>query len=241
MKSIHIFIISWPGQHDSAALIASELSNVIGKVSIVYSDPDPNFQFDIETDLIRRPNELFWADKFEACLLNCDSDFLMVIHADTSCHDWGLLVNKCYQTMSTNEKIGAWAPHITETHFNLSVNRIADIANSSLSIVAHLGGVVFCISSPIVSRMKQANYENNLYGWGIIWMFVAHIYTRSMIAVIDKSISVKHSEVTGYNSNEAAQQRQVFLRQLTLNESVQYVVLNQYINFNIIKNKKRND
>ena len=88
MHGIHVFIISWAGQHDKAASIAGAVRGVAGKVSLVYSDPDPNLALEVDCSLIRRPDELFWGDKFRACLDAFDADLMLVIHADCKCEDW---------------------------------------------------------------------------------------------------------------------------------------------------------
>ena len=68
MPKLHIFIVSWAGQHNKAILIANHLDGIFDKLTIVYSDPNPDFEFNFNGHLIRRPDSLFWSDKFKTCL-----------------------------------------------------------------------------------------------------------------------------------------------------------------------------
>lgn len=69
--SLHVMVISWPGQHENAVRIANELAGCAEHVSIVYSDPDPQLEPRAACELIRRPNHLFFGDKFKACVDFC--------------------------------------------------------------------------------------------------------------------------------------------------------------------------
>ena len=75
---VDIYIISWSGQHDNATAIATELGASFENVTIVYSDPDPAFGIAADCAVMVRPNHLFWADKFRACITSCKSDILLV-------------------------------------------------------------------------------------------------------------------------------------------------------------------
>ena len=77
-----IFIISWSGQHENAYFIAEQIFKKNKNLCIIYSDPDPEFVLDAPCRVVKRPNELFWADKFKACLDTAGSEGMLVIHAD---------------------------------------------------------------------------------------------------------------------------------------------------------------
>lgn len=60
-----------------------------------------------------------------------------------------------------------------------------------------------------------------MFGRGIEVMFVLAAYMRGMIAVIDKSIEVKHPQASGYSEKEAHAQFTEFLKQLDIREEIQ--------------------
>lgn len=232
MPSLHLFVISWAGQHDNAAFIAGRAQGVSDKVSIVYSDPDPDFTLPVDCELIKRPNSLFWADKFQACLDAFHSDFLLVIHADCQCGDWAGLIRKSREAMVHMSDIGVWSPHIDGTYFSVDKTYICDIQGTSLCAVALTDGIVFSLSSSVVSRMRLASYETNIYGWGIDELFCANAFTCGQYVVVDKSIKVGHPVSRGYKGRQAAEMRNDFYRQFMPGERIQLALLRSHIEKN---------
>lgn len=231
MKKIQVYIISWPGQHEQALKITRKLESFNFNVTVVYSDPNPVLDIFDNSTSIERPNELFWADKFQACIDTFDSDIMMVIHADCDCDNWELLVLKCQSTMSNYQNIGVWAPLIDNTYFKIDKTFIGRLIGApTLNVVAQTDGIVFAIERNIVQRMKLANYDNNKYGWGIEWMFVSYAYSTNKLVVIDESVHVAHSYFRAYPSEIAYDQMNDFLNQLNLMERVQFTLLNSYVN-----------
>lgn len=225
MLSIHVLIISWAGWHKNALAIARSVREVADRVSIVYSDSDPALTLAGDCELIRRPDELFWGDKFKACLDACHSDLMLIIHGDCGCDDWTSLVRKCHVTMDNMRIIGVWAPLIDWTPLSIRITRIASIESSSLTIVAQTDALIFCLSRPVITRMKSADYEGNVYGWGFDTMAVAHAFSNKMLAVVDESVPVRHPRSRGYPEDAARAQCNEFLKQLDLNEFVQHRLL----------------
>lgn len=225
MPGIHAFVVSWAGQHEKAAAIAQAIRGVAAKVSVVYSDPDPGVAPNADCDLIRRPNELYWGDKFRTCLDACASDLLLVIHADCQCDDWPGLVRKCRDTMAGDPAIGVWAPLIYGANLDVRKTRIASIAGSPLMVVAQTDALVFALAPPVADRLRQASYEANLYGWGIDDMAAAYCYTRGLMVVVDASVLVQHPPSSTYSRAEAQAQKEAFLQQLTFAESIQHRLL----------------
>lgn len=231
MKSLHIFIISWAGQHANAAAIAKAVSKGPHEVTIVYSDDDPEFKPATSCQVLKRPNDLFWADKFKTCIEACTGELMMVIHADCSCKDWWGLVSKGYEATSTMPNGGLWAPTIEGTPWPLTRTELVTLNHTPISIVAQTDALVFCITKPLIERMRSANYDKNLYGWGIDWMLISHAYATGRLAVIDRSVVVTHPYAErGYKDSMAQAQMDEFLGQLTLNEFVQYTLLRSHVN-----------
>jgi len=235
MLSIHVFIISWAGQHANAVQIANQIRGYASRVSIVYSDPDPAYTPAADCELLKRPDKLFWGDKFKACLDACNFDLMLVIHADCTSSDWPALVQTCHSTMDNNPVIGVWAPLIKGANMVLSKSHIVSIQASPLSIVAQTDAIVFALSASVIQRMKTANYEQNVYGWGIDDMAAAYCYSHNLIVVVDRSISVMHPELCGYSRKQAALQKAGFMKQLSFMETIQNRLLWSCIRLNYVK------
>lgn len=225
MDRTHVFIISWAGQHESAVTIARALRGVAARITVVYSDPDPDLALPGDCEGLRRPDELFWGDKFNACLGAFDSDLLLVIHADCRCADWPELVRRCAATMQEDPGIGVWAPLIQGANLDIRKTHIADLRDTTLSVVAQTDAIVFALSRAVVARMKEADYGMNLYGWGIDDMAAAYCFSRNLLVVVDKSLPVDHPVSSGYPKEAAERQKGEFLRQLTFAEAVQHRLL----------------
>ena len=164
---IHIFIISWKGQHENATFIANQLNDISDQVSIVYSDPDPEYTLKTRYRLIRRSNDLFWGDKFKACLDSCESENLLIIHADCKYNNWVNLVNNYDKAIKEISNLGVWSPEINFTFFVPELISLFTIDNTDYEIVCYIDGIVFGFSKIIQNRMKLASYQDNKFGWCI--------------------------------------------------------------------------
>lgn len=224
-----IFIISWAGQHENAVNIAKQLNSISGDVSIVYSDPNDVLVLDAPCHLIKRPNTLFWGDKFKACLDATGDGDLLVIHADCTYPNWAELVSKCSGTVKAMPIIGVWSPQIDWVGWTMKMVYIASAGKSPLNIVARTDGIVFYLNKRIVKRMQRAVYDENVFGRGIELLFVSAAYAMGMIAVIDTSILVSHPKATGYSEKEAHHQFINFLKQFTVGEQVQRLLLKSHM------------
>lgn len=225
-----VFIISWAGQHKNALLIAKDISDASTKLTIVYSDPDPNFKFDFPCNLIKRPNDLFWEDKFKSCIDAAGDDGILIIHADCRCDDWRHLVNRCNDVTLKYKSIGVWAPKIEGTFFDLSVSRIYKIANSKLAHSALTDGIIFYLSPYVINRMRQVRYGKNKFGWGVDALFCSTAHVNNKLVVIDAAVKVLHPQkVTGYDRDLANLGMREFLKQFSLRERVEYELLRTYV------------
>jgi hypothetical protein len=231
-----IFIISWKGQHEKASKIAESISNVDKNVTIIFSDPDQNFTFNNSFNVIRRPNNLFWEDKFKSCLDSADDGGILIIHADCDCNDWSFLVKRCNDVINKHIDLGVWAPEIDGTFYNLCASEIFKIKNSKLVIAALTDGIVFYISPFIVNRMRQISYGNNKFGWGIDGLFCSASHINNKLVVIDTSINVLHnSKTTGYDKKLAYLGKSDFLKQFSTRELAEYKLLLSYVSYNTAK------
>jgi hypothetical protein len=231
-----IFIISWMNQHEKASQIAERISKYYKTVTIVFSDPDEDFTFNSSFNVIRRPNDFFWADKFKSCIDAADDDGILVIHADCDCDDWIFLINRCNDAIHKHNDIGVWAPKINGTPYSLDVSEIFKIKESTLVLSALTDGIIFYISPFVIKRMLQVNYESNKFGWGIDSMFCSYSHINNKLVVIDTSVNVFHeSKIRGYDKNLANSYKKDFLKQFSSRELVEERLLNTYVRHNRIR------
>jgi hypothetical protein len=227
---LQIFIISWRGQHDNALKIATELRADSDQLFIVYSDPDPDFAFPPAIRSIRRSNDGFWGDKFSACLEHFDADLMLVIHADCHASDWLELLGKCRGAFASHRLLGAWSPNVDGTPYELKYIAIAPIDGASLTIVAHFDALVFCLSKPVVARMKAARYQGNVYGWGIAKLFVTYCFSHNLLVTVDRSLTIRHVLGRGYEPDLARAQFVEFKKtQFTAQELIQDRLLETHL------------
>lgn len=223
-----VFIISWQGNLRDALEIASELDRVQCSVSVIYSGLEETPKGS-KIKVIHRPKELFWEDKFKACLDNSESENLLVIHADCKCENWASVFNNCKKAFSEFTQIGVWAPKIDWAFFDLDHVKIAKIRGTPLWFSILTDGIVFALSADIVKRMKQFRYTDNTYGWGIDIIFCSAAYLMKKWVVIDESLLVMHPRSTGYDKAGAEEGMTRFLSQASVEERVHATILRQHV------------
>lgn len=227
--TIHTFIISWRGKHENAESIVKAVAQTSTFVSVIYSDPNVAISPEFSCPAIRRPNNLFFGDKFQTCLDLCASDILLIICADCSCNDWSEVTERCRRAIEQNFDIGVWAPLIESSDWDLDRTEIEKIPNSSLSIVAQTDSIVFGLTSQIADRIRQADLAENDYGWGIDLMFNYFTYSLGKISVVDRDILIEHRLGSNYPVAAATAQLIEFLKQLTLAEKTQSALLDAVV------------
>ena len=224
---IHVFIISWAGKHEQACAIAREVGSAAEQLTIVYSDPDPDLELLTTAATIKRPNSLFWGDKFKTCIDHCAEPLMLVLHADCSCNDWVALVKTCRLRIEQHPEIGIWSPQIEGTPFPLDKTELRPV-DDTLTVVTFADPLCIAIKRPIVERMKQFDYSQNIYGWGIGFAFHAYAFGHNLVPVIDRSIQVVHDTHQGYPKEMAREQRNEFLKQMSTNEMSIYLMMRNY-------------
>lgn len=228
-KTIHIFIVSWPGQHENALHIAKTLNGASEYLSIIFSGADSSLiNSKGSFNYIICDDQSFWGDKFQTSIQHCCGEIMLMIHADCLCRDWLGLLKKCRVAMQTSE-IAVYAPYILGTPWTLQRCRLKSHTDSELVDVAQTDMLVFALSAPIINRMKHVEYINNKFGWGVDWIFVSASYANGYRVVVDTSIRVIHSIGSGYSRKQAASEMGQFLLQMNQAEAVQYKKLIAHI------------
>jgi hypothetical protein len=217
--------------HDRAVAIGECLLQRFGSVAIIFSDPESDLVLPTRCRQVRRPNDLYWSDKFSACLQCSPHMAILVIHADTQCEDWIALVWRFLHIQEQYPQMAVWAPNIDNTYFNIRTAGIRRFdREETLHAVANTDGVIFGLSSEIAQRMVAADYTRNVFGWGIAWLFCCACYSTGGIAVIDTSIKVTHLPGRGYDDGPALQQGVRFLlRELSFEERIQFELLSNLV------------
>jgi hypothetical protein len=231
---VNIYIISWPGYHQQALLIAKSLLHHSSTIKIIYSDPervDP-WNSTAPCPIIRRSHHLFFSDKFKACIDDAGFNSVLVIHADAKCNDWSYLLRKFNQMALSSIKWGVWAPNISGTPFELAVSRLAKVPDSDYVIGAVTDAIVFALHSSVVSRVREIDLSRNLYGWGIDVLFCAVSRVLNLMILIDESVRVFHSQGSGYPKDLARSQANEFLKLFSVEELIEAKLLLGYTQFN---------
>ena len=89
--------------------------------------------------------------------------------------------------------------------------------------------IVLGLAPDVVQRLRKLDYRENNLGWGVDWVALCYTYANNGIAVRDRSVAIRHDPGSGYPPQEAARQRDAFLRQMTLTEHIQYRFLDSMI------------
>lgn len=150
--------------HEKALGIADAISSVTDDITIVYSDPDPGLVLPATCRLLRRCDELFWEDKFQAVMDFCSEGPVLVIHADCACDDWAELFKKCVAAHEQLNDLGVWAPWISGTYYEPKFTAISKLGNTDWYLSTLTDGIVFSLAPPIVQRMRQVRYGANVLG-----------------------------------------------------------------------------
>ena len=161
----------------------------------------------------------------------CGDSPILIIHADCKCDDWSVVVMGCLNANSIFKNIGVWAPKINGTHWNIDKTKIAAISESNLSVVALTDGIVFYLSSEVISRMRKVSYGDNPFGWGIDLLFCTAAHVLDYLVVVDESIEISHPKLTGYNSHHAKVGMLNFFKWFSRRELIQFELLSSFVKY----------
>jgi hypothetical protein len=227
MKSLHTFIISWPGQEAKAKFIYESILDFSDYVTLIHAgDTLP----DILTmkDVIFESGAAYYGQKFKRCLELNLGDTLFIISADASCEDWPFCLSQCRLFFDTYNNPGIWAPDINFTPWTDDRVILFRDPQTTYAIVAQTDAIVWGISRPVISRLKSLNYDENNFGWGIDWAAIAYAFTNNLLVVRDYGVKVLHPKGSGYSRDDANISMNKFLSQLTLIEKSQITLLSNF-------------
>jgi hypothetical protein len=229
---IHAVIISWEGFGPAARSIAEHVAPYVENLSVIYSNraemPETG-----PGDWISVHNSAFFGAKFRAALDVYEGGIFLLFHADTSFSDWPALVDRCRSVFRNHPNLGIWSPDFTHTPFPNSSVRISDGPEPELVSVGFPDGIVVALCEDVVRRLQELDYSKNNLGWGIIWAGVAYSFTHNLLVCRETSLVVEHAMSTGYDSQEATRQSELFLSQLTIQERNQVELIRALTNSRI--------
>ncbi|MTW22768.1 hypothetical protein [Allochromatium palmeri] len=217
-----VFVISWRGQHEKAGLIAEAVRVAGYKVVIIYSDPSDSVVFPKSITTVRRPDNLFWADKLTACIERLSSDYMMVIHADCLTEDWSQVVAAAQDAFSRLSNLAVWSADVRGTYWDIRFTELAKIGHGSLAAAVAIDSLVFAVNRAVVNRLRAARLSTNPFGWGIDTLACCFAHRTGGLIAVDKSVVVKHVGVTGYCEEEAREAGQRFLQEYEHSERIYY-------------------
>lgn len=229
MKKLSAVIICWEGKEDNAYNIAGQVKSKVDKLFVIYSN-STNKIINGPGIWHQVPNDWFFGKKFSKALELSSGDRLLLIHADAFADNWGVLVEKFKHALQSIPCLGLWSPEIHWTHWDTASVEICKIDGSHYSSVAQSDGIVLGISEKVLARLKGLEYEDNNLGWGIDWLAIAFCYINGLLVLRDLSINIFHPQTSGYDNEQAAQQMNKFLLQLTMPEKNMMLLLQQFIN-----------
>lgn len=217
---LHVNILAWVGYEEKARAIEKAVSGHADQVSVIYSVPeDAGIIPDTWTPV---DYECFFGCKFGKAVSIHSGGVLLQIQADAFVDDWGHLISRCTEAFRTIPDLGVWGPEVDYTMWSLDRVYISDFDPArSLVSVRQTDGIVWAMSNRVVQRMRQADYSANRLGWGIDSLAIAFAYANNMLVLRDTSITVDHPRGKGYGRDEAADQLDEFLTQLTPQEAIQ--------------------
>lgn len=216
-SEIHAAIISWDGYGDAARHIAGQVAPCVTRLSVVYSNRAEAEESGPGT-WIAVPNSAFFGTKFHRVIETHDRGLLLLIHADTSFHDWPALVDRCRALFSRHADLAMWSPDFTHTSFPNSRVKLAEGPGPGLISVGFPDMIVLAIREDVVRWLRGLDYSENNLGWGIGWAAMAHATTRDLLVCRDTGMIVQHDVSRGYDATDATRQREVFLSQLSPDE-----------------------
>lgn len=175
------------------------------------------------------PDELYYGGKCAKALEFNTADIHLQIQADASCADWAGLVRRCRTVHTEIPAVGVWAPEVDYTFWHSSSVTLSRWKTGELRVVAQTDSIVWSLSRQVVSRLRVLDFTANTFGWGIDWAAVAYALSHGLLAVRDPSVQVHHPRGTGYDSDLAARQMQLFLEQLTPQEGAVQTALSAFV------------
>ena len=212
---VHVFIVSWTGQHSNAAVIEQALTDAGYGAVVIYSDRDDNVV--PNQSWIRVPDIFFFGQKFESIIHRFDGQILLIIAADAVSHDWGRLVRECALAYREHPNLGIWSPSIDYSTWTLW-HSMGVIKGSSLHKILQTDSIVWAMSKRVVERMKTLDYRSNIYGWGIDTAASMFCHAIDLLVTMDADLSVLHPKGSGYSQDVARDVGFKFCEQMSINE-----------------------
>lgn len=227
MKSLHTFIISWPGQEAKAKFIYESILDHTDYVTLIHGDDTLPDILSMK-DAVSTGSKGYYGQKFKRCLELNLGDTLLIISADAACEDWSSCLKRCKLFFDVQNNSGVWVPDIDFTPWTDDRVVLFRDPHTHYAIVAQTDAIVWGISGPVISRLQHLNYDDNNLGWGIDWAAIAYAFTHNLLVVRDYEVKVTHPKGSGYSRDDANNSMHKFLSQLTPIEKSQITLLSNF-------------
>ena len=154
---------------------------------------------------------------------------MLQIQADATSENWPQVIRRCREAHVAYKDLGVWSPDVDCTHWHIEHVRIAQLKDTPFAVVLQTDGIVWSLSESVIQRLREFDYESNNLGWGIDWAAISYAMSHGLMVLRDTSITIRHPKDTGYDKKLASQQQRVFLSQMSLQEKMQFELLNTFI------------
>lgn len=218
-RTLHIFVLSWPGYESQALRIEKNLCKVFPHVHVIHSLTGAS-EFSVPAHWIVLPDGYYYGRKFEESLKIAHEGHMLHIQADADSDDWEGLVRSCEDAFFSDPRLGLWSPMVDYTPWSLRRTVLEKLAQPGLNRVSMVDGIVWAISETVLTRLRQFSFDMNPLGRGIEVAAAAVSRDLGLNVIVDSSINVRHPRGSGYSEAEAARQLQEFLKQLSTSEQV---------------------
>lgn len=229
LSETEVYIISWPRPNveQNAAHIAGVLAGQSRQVNVIYSTADESSRSG-PGNWIQVSDAKYYGLKFKEILQHSSGRRFLQIHADALHDDWPGILKRFDDHCDANRFAGVWAPDVNHTVWETPEVMIAK-SNDAMAFVAQTDCTVWGLTQQVITRLKQFNYAENNFGWGIDWAAISYCYVNNLTVVRDLSSVVVHPRGSSYPNHQAGMQQNAFLRQLTAQEKLAYRLLTTFV------------
>lgn len=218
ITGLTVGIVSWDGMHDAAAAIAEAIPAGAENLVVIYSNAAGVAETGAGT-WVETPQAHYFGRKFRALLRAVPPGHaLLLIQADATSADWGRLVTRYKEVCASRPDVGVWSPVIDNSAF----------PNGLVTSGPQLGGlievnqtdaIVLGLHPKVLDRLGRLEFEQNNLGWGIDWAAIGFCKAQGLPVVRDLTESIHHPRSRGYDSTQATEQMNEFLKQLSADEA----------------------
>jgi hypothetical protein len=209
---LHVFIISWRGQNEKAALIEDAVRPFAEHTTVIFSDHDDASSERLHWHFV--PDEYYYGMKRKTALdlhLQTPSAVLLEIQADNIAEDWTLIPLRAREVFTNHPDTGAWMPNVLELGWTRRKAQLGTETSDGLVPAMLLDPSCWAVHPIVVGLTREADYQNNKFGWGIGWLVALRALTNGMPIYWDANLQITQPKGAGYSHTDAREQARQYL------------------------------